>query len=160
MDCAAAIAQRAPDCSLRRHGSRGTEMTKTQAAAAPKTAAKPEKTDIVTLRHLATEVAETHGISQKQANEVLAEAITSISKHLKKGARILHCWVGNSRSSQTRCAHGPQSCNRRSDQDQGQQEGGFPRRQRSKRSDLRRPFGLLFLTDASPDLLGPGITSL
>ena len=59
-------------------------MTKTQAAAAPKTAAKPEKTDIVTLRHLATEVAETHGISQKQANEVLAEAITSISKHLKE----------------------------------------------------------------------------
>ena len=31
-------------------------MTKTQTAAAPKTAAKPVKADIVTLRHLATEV--------------------------------------------------------------------------------------------------------
>jgi DNA-binding protein HU-beta len=56
-------------------------MTKTQAAAAQKTAAKPAKADIVTLRHLATEVAENHGISQKQASEVLAGAITSIGKH-------------------------------------------------------------------------------
>ena len=69
-------------------------MTKTQAAAAPKTAAKPVKADIVTLRHLATEVAETHGISQKQANEVLAEAITSIGKHLKKGSRIRIAGLG------------------------------------------------------------------
>ena len=71
-------------------------MTKTQAAAAPKTTAakKPEKAEIVTLRHLATEVAETHGISQKQANEVLAEAITSIGKHLKKGARIRIAGLG------------------------------------------------------------------
>ena len=107
-------------------------MTKTQAAAAPKTAAKkPEKADIVTLRHLATEVAETHGISQKQANEVLAEAITSIGKHLKKGARIRIARAWNSGSSQAGCTHGPQSCHRRSDQDQSQQEGGFPRRERS-----------------------------
>ena len=77
-------------------------MTKTQAAAAPKAAAKPaakpaekpEKADIVTLRHLATEVAETHGISQKQANEVLAEAVTSIGKHLKNGARIRIAGLG------------------------------------------------------------------
>ena len=64
-------------------------MSKTQAAASPKTAAKPVKADIVTLRHLATEVAEAHGMSQKQANEVLAEAITSIGKHLKKGAEFV-----------------------------------------------------------------------
>jgi DNA-binding protein HU-beta len=69
-------------------------MTKTQAAAEPKTPAKPAKADIVTLRHLATEVAETHGISQKQASEVLAEAITSIGKHLKKGARIRIAGLG------------------------------------------------------------------
>jgi len=69
-------------------------MTKTQAAPVPRTAAKPEKADIVTLRHLATEVAETHGISQKQANEVLVEAITSIGKHLKKGARIRIAGLG------------------------------------------------------------------
>ena len=69
-------------------------MTKTQAAATPKTAAKPAKAEVVTLRHLATEVAETHGLSQKQANEVLAEAITSIGKHLKEGARIRIAGLG------------------------------------------------------------------
>jgi DNA-binding protein HU-beta len=67
-------------------------MTKSQAA--PKTAAKSVKADIVTLRHLATEVAESHGISQKQANEVLAEAIVSIGKHLKKGARVRIAGLG------------------------------------------------------------------
>jgi DNA-binding protein HU-beta len=68
-------------------------MTKTQAAA-PKAAEKPAKADIVTLRHLATEVAETHGISQKQANEVLSEAISSIGKHLQKGVRIRIAGLG------------------------------------------------------------------
>ena len=65
---------------------------KTQAA--PKAAAKPAKADIVTLRHLATEVAEAHGLSQKQANEVLSGAITAISKHLKEGARIRIAGLG------------------------------------------------------------------
>lgn len=69
-------------------------MTKTQEMAAPKTVAKPVKADIVTLRHLATEVAENHGISQKQANEVLSGAITMIGKHLKKGARIRIAGLG------------------------------------------------------------------
>jgi DNA-binding protein HU-beta len=68
-------------------------MTKSQAAA-PKTATKPVKADIVTLRHLATEVAESHGVSQKQANEMLADAITSIGKHLKKGARVRIAGLG------------------------------------------------------------------
>ena len=69
-------------------------MTKTQAAAAPKTAAKAVKAEIVTLRHLATEVAETHGLSQKQANEVLSGAVTAIGKHLKKGSRIRIAGLG------------------------------------------------------------------
>jgi DNA-binding protein HU-beta len=82
-------------------------MTKTQAAS--KSAAKPakaekaekvekaekaEKAEIVTLRNLATEVAEEHGLSQKQANEVLSGAITAIGKHLKKGARIRIAGLG------------------------------------------------------------------
>ena len=68
-------------------------MTKTQAAA-PKTAAKPVKADIITLRHLAAEAAEAHGLSQKQANEVLSGAIAAIGKHLKKGARIRIAGLG------------------------------------------------------------------
>ncbi len=69
-------------------------MTKTQAAAAPKAAAKPAKGEIVTLRHLASSVAESHGLSQKQANEVLHETVELIGKHLKKGARIRIAGLG------------------------------------------------------------------
>jgi DNA-binding protein HU-beta len=69
---------------------------KTAAAAKPAAAAaKPAaaaaaavKAEIVTLRHLATSVAESQGLSQKQANEVLSETVDLIGKHLKKGARI------------------------------------------------------------------------
>jgi DNA-binding protein HU-beta len=68
-------------------------MTKTQAAA-PKAAAKPVKAEIVTLRHLATEIAEEQGLTHKQANEVLSGAITAIGKHLKKGARIRIAGLG------------------------------------------------------------------
>jgi DNA-binding protein HU-beta len=69
-------------------------MTKTQTAAAPKTAAKQVKAEIVTLRHLATELAESHGLSQKQTNEVLTGAISAIGKHLKKGARVRIAGLG------------------------------------------------------------------
>jgi DNA-binding protein HU-beta len=59
------------------------------AAAKPAAAAAPAvKAEIVTLRHLATSVAESQGLSQKQANEVLSETVDLIGKHLKKGARI------------------------------------------------------------------------
>lgn len=79
---------------FKRHAAEGTQMTKTQAAAAPKAAAKPAKAEIVTLRHLATTVAENHGLSQKQANEVLHETVELIGKHLKKGARIRIAGLG------------------------------------------------------------------
>jgi len=70
-------------------------MKKPQAAAAPKkTAAKADKTDLVTLRHLATEVAESHGLSQKQVSEVLSGTVTAIGKRLKKGARIRIAGLG------------------------------------------------------------------
>jgi DNA-binding protein HU-beta len=72
-------------------------MKKPQAAAAPKTAAKtaaPAKADLVTLRHLATEIAETQGLSQKQVNEVLSGTVTAIGKRLKKGAKIRIAGLG------------------------------------------------------------------
>ncbi|HZV21909.1 MAG TPA: HU family DNA-binding protein [Hyphomicrobiales bacterium] len=67
---------------------------KTQDAAAQKTAAKPAKADLVTLRTLASEIAQSHGLSQKQANEVLSGAVSMIGKHLKKGARIRIAGLG------------------------------------------------------------------
>ncbi|MBJ7533419.1 HU family DNA-binding protein [Rhodomicrobium vannielii ATCC 17100] len=71
-----------------------SEAAKPKAAAKAAAPAKAEKAEIVTLRQLATEVAETHGLSQKQANEVLSEAVSSIGKHLKKGARIRIAGLG------------------------------------------------------------------
>jgi DNA-binding protein HU-beta len=51
-------------------------------------AAKAVKVELITLRQLAASVGEEHGLSQKQANGVLASTITLIGEHLKKGARI------------------------------------------------------------------------
>ncbi len=51
-------------------------------------AAKAVKVELITLRQLAAEIGEEHGLSQKQANGVLASTITLIGEHLKKGARI------------------------------------------------------------------------
>ncbi len=59
------------------------------AAAAPKAPAAPKvKVDTVTLKHLATTLAETHELTKKQANAILDDFVGNVTKHLKKGARI------------------------------------------------------------------------
>jgi DNA-binding protein HU-beta len=63
-------------------------------AAKAGSASKQDKAEIVTLRQLAEAVSEAHGISQKQANELLSGAITSMTVHLKKGARIRVAGLG------------------------------------------------------------------
>ena len=65
-----------------------------KAAAAGKKAAKPAKVELVTLRQLASAIGEAHGLSQKQANEVLAGTVALIGEHLKKGARIRIAGLG------------------------------------------------------------------
>jgi DNA-binding protein HU-beta len=62
------------------------------AKAAP--ASKQEKADLVTLRQLADSIGEAHGLSHKQANELLSGAIASITVHHKKGARIRIAGLG------------------------------------------------------------------
>jgi DNA-binding protein HU-beta len=78
-----------------------TFMAKAKEAAAKETAAAKapakaaaEKVTLVTLRQLATDLSETHGISQKQVNEVLTDTIALIGKHLKKGSRIRIAGLG------------------------------------------------------------------
>ncbi len=51
-------------------------------------AASKDKQAIVTLKHLATELSEKHELSKKLANEVLGDLVASLTKHLKKGAKI------------------------------------------------------------------------
>jgi DNA-binding protein HU-beta len=53
--------------------------------AAAKTAAK---TETVSTRQLALQLAEKHELSQKAANAILEDLIVNVTKHLKKGARI------------------------------------------------------------------------
>ncbi len=65
-----------------------------KAPAAGKAAAKPVKVELVTLRQLATSIGEAHGLSQKQANEVLTGTVALIGEHLKKGARIRIAGLG------------------------------------------------------------------
>jgi len=50
--------------------------------------AKAPTPTTVTLKHLAAALAETHEMSKKQAEAVLADFVGNIVKHLKKGERI------------------------------------------------------------------------
>ena len=52
------------------------------------------KVELITLRQLAAEIGDEHGLSQKQANGVLASTIAAIGEHLKKGARIRIAGLG------------------------------------------------------------------
>jgi DNA-binding protein HU-beta len=69
-------------------------MSAKAAAAKPKTAA-PAKSELVTLRQLADPIGEAHGLSHKQAIELLSGAVASIRRHLKKGARIRIAGLGS-----------------------------------------------------------------
>lgn len=66
---------------------------KKAAPAAPK-AAKPAKFvsvatgDVVTLKHLATDLGALHDLPKKQAEIVLGELIAHITKHIKRGAKV------------------------------------------------------------------------
>jgi DNA-binding protein HU-beta len=42
----------------------------------------------VTLKHLAASIAEDYEMSKKQAEELLSDLVTKVTKHLKKGDRI------------------------------------------------------------------------
>ena len=42
----------------------------------------------VTLKHLAAALAEDHELSKKQAEGILTDLVTRVTKHLKKGDRI------------------------------------------------------------------------
>jgi len=99
------------------------------------TAAKA-KVETVSTRQLAGQLAEKHELSQKAANGILEDTIGLITKHLKKGARIRLNGLGILVVRKRGPAHGPQSRHRRSDQDQGVQEGCVPRLQGTEGSDL------------------------
>jgi len=53
-----------------------------------KSATAKAKVETVSLRNLATQLAEKHEMTNKQGNLLLTDLVALISKHLKKGLRI------------------------------------------------------------------------
>jgi len=52
------------------------------------TSATPAKVETVTLRQLAESLSESHELPKKQVMSMLEEMVTTVTKHLKRGARI------------------------------------------------------------------------
>ena len=52
------------------------------------TSAAPPKVETVTLRHLAETLSDAHELPKKQVVAMLEDMVTTVTKHLKKGARI------------------------------------------------------------------------
>jgi DNA-binding protein HU-beta len=47
-----------------------------------------DKQNTITLKHLAAQLAEQHGIAKKQSEAILNDLVAAITKHLKKKSRI------------------------------------------------------------------------
>jgi DNA-binding protein HU-beta len=47
-----------------------------------------EKQEVVTLKHMAADLAEKHQLAKKQATEFLDDFVAALGKHLKKGSKI------------------------------------------------------------------------
>ncbi len=103
------------------------KKTVTKAAPKPaKKAARPLRSDDVTLRHIGNALSEAHSLPKKQANTILEDMVTLITKHLKKGDRIRIGGLGILRFASVRHVSAATGYGR-ADQDQGQQEGCLPR---------------------------------
>ncbi len=57
-------------------------------------AAKSTSPTVVTLKHLAAQVAAKHGIAKKQSEELLTEAVDLVGKSLKAGAKVRLAGLG------------------------------------------------------------------
>jgi DNA-binding protein HU-beta len=63
-------------------------------AVKPATKPKAEKVEVVTIKHIAAHIAENHGLTKKQTNEIFDEFVAAVVKNLKKGARIRMSGIG------------------------------------------------------------------
>ena len=89
-------------------------------ATKPTPAAKASRP--VTLKHLAATLAEEHQLTKRAGEALLGDLVALITKHLKKGDRIRISGLGILQVRKRAARMGAQSCNWRSDQDQGKQE--------------------------------------
>lgn len=61
---------------------------KSRTAAKPAAAAAKKKPTTVTLRQMSAEIAEAHGLTKKQSEEIFSDLAERVTKRLKKGERI------------------------------------------------------------------------
>jgi hypothetical protein len=95
-------------------------------AAAPKKKAAPAV--VVTLKAVFEQLGETHDLPKKQVHAMMSELVAAVTAHLKKGAKLRMSGLGTLAGG----PDGPQSSDRRGDQDQGQQEDRIPAGQRAQ----------------------------
>jgi DNA-binding protein HU-beta len=65
-----------------------TQERDTLMATSSTSTATPTKVETVTLRQLAETLSESHELPKKQVMSMLEEMVTTVTKHLKRGARI------------------------------------------------------------------------
>ncbi|WP_411819810.1 HU family DNA-binding protein [Hyphococcus formosus] len=82
-----ATARKAP---AKKKAAKKTAAKKAPARKAPakKKAAKKALPEVLTLKHLAAELSETHELSKKQTEEILADFIDRMGGYLKKGKKL------------------------------------------------------------------------
>ena len=90
----------------------------------------------VTLKHLAAAIAEDQELSKKKAEAILGDLVGRDHQAPQEGRAHPHRRSRHPPGAQARRPHGPQPRHRRSDPDQGQQEGRLPRRQGAEGSRL------------------------
>jgi DNA-binding protein HU-beta len=56
--------------------------------ATPTTGSAPAKVETVTLKHIAESLSEAHELPKKQVMSMLEDMVVTVTKHLKRGARI------------------------------------------------------------------------
>ena len=83
----------------------------------------------VTLKHLAASLSEDHDMSKKQAESILTDLVSTVTKHLKKGDRIRIVGLGILQVRKRAARMGRNPATGDADPDQGVQEGRLPRRQ-------------------------------
>ena len=94
----------------------------------------------ITLKHLAAAIAEEQELSKKQAESILTDMVSRITKHLKKGERIRIVGLGILQVRKRAARMGRNPATGEADPDQGQQEGRLPRGQGTQGSRLTTRF--------------------
>lgn len=90
----AAAKPAAKTATTTRRAAAAKPAAKPAARTAAKTAAAPKKVVTVTLRQLAAELADAHGLTKKQTEAVLGDLVTMTTKRLKKGEKVRFTGLG------------------------------------------------------------------